>query len=138
MFAGVYSSRGSVSCSDGSAESLAGTVFSMGFLRSYLREGSYHRKQTLHRSHRQATGGGWRRGRVGEAGRRERDHPLDAGIDPHDGNPPEDLLGGDAHEGQGSAVKGMSRIDDLDRVVGQIGEGNGVTYGCIVFVVSSE
>ena len=72
------------------------------------------RRSTEATDRRQGEGG---RGCVGEAGRRERDHPLDAGMDPHDGNPPEDLLGGDAHEGQGSAVKGMSRIDDLDHVI---------------------
>jgi hypothetical protein len=110
----------------------------MGFLRSRLREGSYHRKQALHRSHRQATETRLRRGCVGEACRTEGDHPLDSRMDPHDGHSPEDLFGGDAHERQSLTVKRMGSIDDLDGVYGEIREGNGATYSCIVFGVSSE
>jgi hypothetical protein len=107
-------------------------------LRSRVREGSYHREQTLRRGHRQPAGRGLlRRGRVGEAGRAKRNQPLDAGADPHDGRAPEILLGGDAHKRQGLAVEGMGGIDDLDRVHGEIRGGNGLTYRCIVFVVLS-
>jgi hypothetical protein len=109
----------------------------MGFLRFYLREGSYHRKQPLHRSHRQTGGRRLWRGCIGEVGHRERDHPLDPRKNPHYGDSPEDLLGGDAHQRQSLTVKRMSWIDNLDRVHGEIREGNAPTYRCIVFGVFS-
>jgi hypothetical protein len=56
-------------------------------------------------------------------------------MDPYDGYSPEDLLGGDAHERQSFAAKRMCWIDDLDRVHGEVREGNGATYRCIVFGV---
>jgi len=107
----------------------------MGFLRSCLRQGSYHRKQPLQRSHRQTSWGRLRRGRISEVGRTERDHPLDARVNPHYGYSPKELLDGDAHERQGFAVERMGWIDDLDRVHGEVREGNIVTYRCVVFGV---
>lgn len=47
------------------------------------------------------------------------------------------LFGVEADQGERPAVEGMGGIDDLDRVHGKVGEGNAVTYGCILFGVSS-
>lgn len=68
---------------------------------------------------------------------RRGDISLDPRLEPHDGHPFEMLFGVEADQGERPAVEGMGGIDDLDRVHGKVGEGNAVTYGCILFGVSS-
>jgi uncharacterized membrane protein len=46
------------------------------------------------------------------------------------------LPGGEAHQRECPPIEGVGRIDDLDRAHGEVGEGNGPTYGCILFGVS--
>jgi hypothetical protein len=58
-------------------------------------------------------------------------------MEPHDGHTAEALPGGDANQRQRLTVQGMGRIDDLDHVHGEVRGGNGATYGCILFGVSS-
>jgi hypothetical protein len=54
-------------------------------------------------------------------------------MEPHDSYSPEVLFSAEAHQRQLLAVERMGRIDDLDRVYGEIGERNGVTYRCSLF-----
>jgi hypothetical protein len=76
-------------------------------------QGGYHREQRPDARHREATR--WRRDtRVGQAGGRDGDDALNAGIKPDDADPPEPLLDGDADQREGETVEGMSRIRDGD------------------------
>jgi hypothetical protein len=58
-------------------------------------------------------------------------------MEPYDGHSPEMPFGVEAHQRELLAVEGMRGVDDLDRVHGQVGEENALTYGCILFGVSS-
>jgi hypothetical protein len=95
----------------------------MGVLRLSVREGRYYREETPHGVHGEPAGGeGGRHPR--KAGGRQRDDALDAGVEPDDAGPAEARFGRHAHERQGQAVEGMRRIDDPDRVNGEVGEPN--------------
>jgi hypothetical protein len=93
----------------------------MGVLRFSIRKGRYDRQQAPHGGRREPAGRGRDRD-VSEAGGRQRDDAFDPGSQPDDTNPPEARLGGHADERQGQAEERVRRIDDLDRVNGEVGE----------------
>jgi hypothetical protein len=93
----------------------------MGVLRLSVRERRYYRQQAPHGVHRESAGrggGGNRR----EAGGRQRDDTRDTGVEPDDTSPAKARLDGHAHQRQGQVVEGVRRINDLDRVAGEVGE----------------
>jgi hypothetical protein len=93
----------------------------MGVLRLSVRKGRYYREEAVHGVQREPAGRG-RRHDGREARGHQRDDALDAGVEPDDTGPAQARLGGHAHERQGQAVEGVRRIDDLDRVNGEVGE----------------
>jgi hypothetical protein len=97
----------------------------MGFLRRWLRQGSYHREQLLHRADRQPAGRGRLQELVREVRRSHRDQTLDAPADPHHAYGTEASLPGYAHQGQLQTVERMRWVSDAHGLYRERGYLNG-------------